>query len=204
MTTIYLIRHSLQLKEKGIMNVLDDEQLINEKIILSVEGEIEAKKISELKELQNIDIIWSSSYVRAVQTAKYIAYNNQLKINIDYHFNERKLGLLSDLKKLGEIKKYSFTEEQLLDSKLKNTFGESMEEVKERMTNAIEKILSDYENKKIVIVSHGAAIRFYLMNYCKLNHERKLVYNNNVLDFSSPSVIKIVFDKNKLADIINI
>ena len=37
-TILYLIRHSEQLKIKGIKNIEEDEQLNNEKIILSVEG----------------------------------------------------------------------------------------------------------------------------------------------------------------------
>ena len=127
MTTIYLIRHSEQLRENGIMNVLDDTQIINEKIILSVEGEEKAKLLSEKEELNNIDIIYSSSYVRAKATAKYIAYKNNLDINIDYRLNERKLGIIDELKKLGEIYKNPFAIEQLIDNKLKNKDGENRE-----------------------------------------------------------------------------
>ena len=124
MTALYLIRHSSQLRENGINNIEDDSQSINEKIILSVEGEEKAKKLSEIEELNNIDLLWSSSYVRAKATAKYIAYKNNVDINIDSRLNERKLGNLEELKKLGEIYKHTFAEEQLLDSRLKNIDGE--------------------------------------------------------------------------------
>ena len=204
MTIIYLIRHSCTLKNNGIFNVQESEQITNEKIILSVEGEEQAKRISELDELEHIDGIWSSSYVRALETAKYIAYKNKLYINIDSSFNERKIGSLDDLKKLGVGRKYSFTEEQLVDNTLKNKFGENMEEVKTRMTTSINKLLCDYENKKLAIVSHGAAIKFYLMNFCNLNNNRQLVFNGNVLDFPSPCIIKLIFNKNELIDIKNI
>ena len=40
---------------------------------LSVEGEELASNISEKKELQNIDVVISSNYVRAMATAKYIS-----------------------------------------------------------------------------------------------------------------------------------
>lgn len=204
MTIIYLIRHSEQLREKGISNERNDSQIINEKIILSVEGEEKAKKISEIEELNNIDILWSSSYVRAKATAKYIAYKNEIDINIDSRLNERKLGNLDELKKLGNIYKNAFTEEQLLDSKLKNIDGEDRLEVNKRMTNCINEKLLNNEDKKIALISHGAAMRFYLMNYCYLNEDIELVYKDNILDFSSPCVIKLTFDKNKLVDIKNI
>ena len=94
LTHVYLIRHSEQLK---IMNKIvknEESQISNEKIILSVEGE---KKLEELEyyinveELDKIDTLWSSNYVRAIATAKYIAKQNNIEINIDESFNERKL-----------------------------------------------------------------------------------------------------------------
>ena len=204
MTTVYLIRHSLQLREKGIMNVEESDQLINEKIILSVEGEDKAKEISEIDELQNVDVIWSSSYVRAKQTAKYIAEKNKLDINIDSRLNERKLGDLNDLKGLGKNKQHSFVEEQLLDDNLKNSLGESLIDVQKRMDSVISKIVLDNKNKRIVIVSHGAALKFYLRKFCKLNKDIKLEFNNGVLDFSSPCIIKLIINDDKVIDIKNI
>lgn len=204
MTTVYLIRHSLQLREKGIMNVEESDQLINEKIILSVEGEEKAKEISEIDELQNVDVIWSSSYVRAKQTAKYIAEKNKLDINIDSRLNERKLGDLNDLKGLGKNKQHSFVEEQLLDDNLKNSLGESLIDVQKRMDSVISKIVLDNKNKRIVIVSHGAALKFYLRKFCKLNKDIKLEFNNGVLDFSSPCIIKLIINDDKVIDIKNI
>ncbi len=90
-TILYLIRHSLQLKE--LENIITDEssQLKNEKIILSCEGEKKAEKLSKNEELKNISEIWSSSYVRAMSTAKYIAQKNNILLNIDQRLNERKL-----------------------------------------------------------------------------------------------------------------
>ena len=64
-TTIYLVRHAETINEKGIRNTNEDSQMINEKEILSIEGEEQAKKLSENNELKNLDIIWSSSYARA-------------------------------------------------------------------------------------------------------------------------------------------
>lgn len=200
-TIVYLIRHSEQLKIKGIKNIEEDEQINNEKIILSVEGENRARELSERKELNNIDVIWSSNYVRAISTAKYIAYRNNLEINIDSNFNEKKLGNLETLKELGKDKKYSYTEEQLLDEKLKNIDGENRIEVNNRMNNSLNKILKENEGKNIVIISHGAAIKFLLMNWCKLNNELKLTYKKSIIDLKSPSLIKLEFNGMNLDDL---
>lgn len=193
-TIVYLIRHSEQLKINGIKNIEEDDQINNEKIILSVEGENKARELSQREELNNIDVIWSSNYVRAMPTAKYIAYRNNLEINIDSNFNERKLGNLETLKELGKDKKYSYAEEQLLDEELRNFEGENRIEVNNRMNNSLNKILKENKGKNIVIVSHGAAIKFLLMNWCKLNNELKLTYKNSIIDLKSPSLIKLEFN----------
>ena len=90
-TTLYLIRHSKQLKDYGTILTNESHQGQNEKIILSVEGEAEANNLSKNKELEDISEVWSSTYVRAIETAKYIAERNSLKINIDSSLNERRL-----------------------------------------------------------------------------------------------------------------
>lgn len=115
-TIVYLIRHAETIDENGIRNTNEDSQMINEKEILSVEGEEQAKKLSENDELKNLDIIWSSSYTRAKATAKYIANVNSLPFNLDNNLSERKLG---NLKELGKFMKDKSTrdpsQEQLLD-----------------------------------------------------------------------------------------
>lgn len=90
-TIIYLIRHSEQLKMNSKYLSSEDEQIKNEKIILSIEGERKAQELSERKELKNIDVLYSSNYDRAIATAKYIANKNNLNINIDERLGERKL-----------------------------------------------------------------------------------------------------------------
>ena len=61
----------------------------NEKSSLSIEGEQIAKDKLNNKEFANIDILFSSSYVRAIQTAKYIAEKNNLEINVISDFGEK-------------------------------------------------------------------------------------------------------------------
>ena len=163
-TIIYLIRHAETIDENGIRNTNENSQMINEKEILSVNGEEQSKKLSENIELKNIDIIWSSSYTRAKATAKYVATNNNLPINIDSNLNERKLG---NLKELGEFMKDKNTrdpsQEQLLDRKFKTSDGESAEDTNKRMTKFFDKILKEYEGNRIVVVSHRRCNKIFVV-----------------------------------------
>lgn len=198
-TIIYLIRHAETVEENGIRNTDEDSQIINEKEILSVYGEEQSKRLSENNELKNIDVIWTSSYTRAKSTAKYIANNNNLCINIDSRLNERKLG---NLEELAEFMKNKNTrdpsQEQLLDRKFKTFDGESAEETNQRMTNFFDEILKEYAGKKIVVVSHGGSIKFFLLNWCEVNEDVNLVYNNKVLDITSLFLLKMTFRSNEL------
>ncbi len=97
LTQVYLIRHSKQLKIENKIVENEGSQISNEKIILSIEGERKAKEISQLKELKSIDVVWSSNYARAIGTAKYIAEQNNIEINVDENFNERKLRKLNNI-----------------------------------------------------------------------------------------------------------
>ena len=201
-TIIYSIRHAETVQENGIRNTTENPQMINEKEILSVYGEKQSQKLSENIELCHIDSIWSSSYTRAKATAKYIASKNNLPINIDSSLNERKLG---NLKELGEFMKDKKTrdpsQEQLLDRNFKTSDGESAEDTRQRMTKFFDKILQEYNGKKIAVVSHGGSIKFFLLNWCEVNDDVKLVYKNTVLDITSPCLLKLTFRKNELVDI---
>lgn len=198
-TIIYLIRHAETEQENEIRNTNESSQLINEKEILSVQGEEQAKKLSKNIELNNIDIIWSSTYTRAKATAKYIASNNNIPINLDSDLNERKLG---DLKELAQFMKDKKTrdpsQEQLLDRRFKTSGGESAEDTRQRMSEFFDRILKKYEGKKIVVISHGGSIKFFLLNWCELNEDVKLLYNSTILDITSPCLLKLTFRKNEL------
>lgn len=161
---IYLIRHADTIKEDGIRNTNENSQMVNEKEILSVEGENEARKLSEYKELKNIDILWSSSYTRAKETAKYIAYNNNLSINIDDSLNERKLGNLKELAIFMKDKKTRDpSQEQLVDRKFKTSDGESCEDTNRRMTYFLNRILEENKERKIAVVSHRRNNKIFII-----------------------------------------
>lgn len=197
MTTIYLIRHSESMKLKEL--VFENEsnnQLMNEKTPLSPVGEDRAKTIASSSELTNIDAIYSSEYERAISTAKYIALNNNIKINIVKELNERKIGDAESFPK-------TFWLTQLEDENAKAPNGESRKEVQERLLFFIDKVLKQHKSQKVVLVSHATAITFLLMNWCKLvsanleDKSRHLTFNDNdVINdiFRCPEVFKLSFD----------
>lgn len=205
MTTIYLIRHSKPMKVNNTFNK-DNLQLQNEKSSLSIEGEQIAKEKLNKKEFDDIDIIFSSNYVRTIQTAKYLSEKNNAEINVISDLGERKFGIDS----WDELPD-NFERKQFLDENYKLNNGENQKEVRDRMYSIIMKILNEYPNKRIAIVSHGTAISYLLKKWCDVNIvDDKLRYsfkNEIILDgyFNYCETFKLVFDdENKLIDIKNI
>ena len=201
-TIVYLIRHADTVKEDGIRNTNEDSQMINEKEILSIDGEKQSESLSKIKELRDIDVIWSSNYTRAKATAKYIAYENNISVNLDSMLCERKLGNLDELAIFMKNKKTRDpSQEQLLDTTFKTSNGESAEDTNKRMNIVLNKMLNEYSSKKIAVVSHGGAVKFYLLNWCSINEDVKLVYKDKILDITSPCLLKLTFIENKLIDL---
>lgn len=202
MTTVYLIRHSE--KNRNVININNNDsfQLTNEKITLSVNGEKKANLLSYSSEMQDIESVFSSNYVRAVETAKYIAEKNNTNINIIEGFGERKYGIDS----LDDIIE-NFEKKQLIDENYKLKNGESQKEVRDRMYNSLMYVIKNYREKRIAIVSHGTAMIFLLGKWCdislvesidnKLN--TKIVFNDTPVfegNLDAPEVFKLVFDEN--------
>lgn len=201
-TIVYLIRHADTIDEKGIRKTKETSQMINEKEILSIKGEEDSKRLSKNEELKNIDTIWCSSYVRAKQTAKYIAEENNLQINLDDRLNERKLGNLEEIAIFMKDKKTRDpSQEQLLYPKFKTSDGESAEDTNKRMTEFLKECLNENKDKKIAIVSHGGSIKFLLLNWCKVNENMKLEYKDKELNVTSPSLLKLTFKDEELMNI---
>ncbi|MBE6149548.1 MAG: histidine phosphatase family protein [Firmicutes bacterium] len=207
-TIVFVSRHSEPLRHwLSEYNADDNEQLRNEKNILSVKGEEKAKLMSEKEELKNIDVLYCSHYVRTMATAKYIAENNNINLNIDERLGERKFGV-DDWSEMPE----DFFERQFRDWDYKLKNGESLNEVKARMCEVFSEIINNNKGKNIAIISHGTALTCYLKNYCdiKFNEEKKLIeiYFNNkqVLDgnWGAPELFKLIFEDNDLIEIENI
>ena len=204
MTTVYLIRHSVRLPKSYIESYTtkQNKTILDEKIILNEEGEMRAKILSQKEELQNIDVIYASNAVRTLQTAKYMMESQNLKVNIDERLNERVVGRPND-----DIYK-DWYQRQYLDENYKTEGGESQKEVRERVEEAFDEIIKKNKNKRIAIFSHGYAITFFLLKYCKLisveDIKLKYEYKGKILFdkiISAPEVFKLSVDGENVTNI---
>ena len=187
---------------KDINNDYNNEslQLQNEKMPLSIEGEELASNISKESELQNIDVVISSNYVRAMSTAKYISNANNVNLIVNSAFGERKFGINS-----WDELPIDFGLRQNNDENYKVGDGESQKEVRERVYKALMEVVDKYKDKRIVIVSHGSAILWLLKQWCKVDLVDKYVtFNDKVIledNVFNCTTFKLEFDDKRLVDI---
>lgn len=202
-TIIYLIRHSQPMKNNIQLKNNDSLQIINEKNPLSVVGEDKAKMMAEINELDNIDIVISSNYVRAMSTAKYVADKNKKDLNIIEGFGERKFGITD-----WSQKPEGFEKRQLVDLDYKIDDGESHNEVADRMYNSLMLVLKENLGKRIVVVSHATAITFLFMKFGTyydgiLYFKDKVIFDKD-FEWNAPELFKLTFEQEELVDIENI
>lgn len=202
MTTIYLIRHSKTLDVNNEFST-DTLQIQNEKKVLSKEGENLAKDKFNNSIFNDIEVIYTSNYVRTIETAKYISENNNIKINILDELGERRFGISS-----WSEKPKDFERRQFLDENYKIGDGENKKEVEERMYDCILKILKENKNKTIAIVSHATAISYLLNKWCSIEIEDNMLsykYNNKEIlkgPINYCETLKLTFDiENNLKNI---
>lgn len=98
---------------------------------------------------KGIEAVWSSPYLRAVQTVEPLARELGLTIEKDPAFRERDLGDTSGIEGLRK--------RQWADPDFAAPGGESLRQVRERFSSAVDSILMKHQSA-VAIGSHGMAI----------------------------------------------
>lgn len=199
-TVVYFLRHS-QYNRFNYYDVDDTFLIKNERQILTCKGEKLANKVSDNEELKNIDVVFSSHYVRALSTAKYVASKNNIDINVSDKLGERIHGNVNEDYE-------EFEKKQLLDFDYKVINGESLNDVKKRMSEYLKTILKIYEGKRICIVTHSACLIALFSAWCNKEYncdeELMLSYQGNVIinGYSNDcDLYKVTFEDLNVRDI---
>lgn len=205
MKKIYLIRHSgpfVKLKDEENM----EWKIRNKNMILSSKGEENAKKLIYVKELKNIDEIYSSNSARAIATVKYIAEENNLAVKIENRINERVIGV----ENIRDIPK-EYIKRQFENKEYKLEDGESIDEVRERFTQVINEIINNSNLKKIILSVHCVALMAYFSTFSKVEYDNskfKVIFKDKVVMngyVGNPDVYELTIDDNgKIVDLKNI
>jgi len=175
----FLLRHGKTIhqaeKKDIIYNYPDD----NPACVLLEQGIKEAQLAGEILKGKNIDLIFSSDILRTRQTVKIVAelinYDIE-KIVYDKRLRDINWGIFG-----GESKEKAWA---YYDNDMMEKFeqgvpqGESWNQCKERMVEVLEEIEDNFENKNVLIVSHGDPL-WLLEGYMRGKNNEELILEEN-------------------------
>ncbi|MEG2709102.1 MAG: histidine phosphatase family protein, partial [Vagococcus sp.] len=140
MKKVYFVRHSIR----------DFTSRDDREVPLTIEGVKLAEKLKPIFINERIKNIYSSPYLRAIQTIKPTADILDVQIKIEEELREREVGKWVD-----NFSEFSINQWHDFDFKLSN--GESLNEVKQRMIKTYTKIINQ-EDSNIIISGHGTSL----------------------------------------------
>lgn len=181
---IYLIRHGRQ-----------SSPLCNVNVDLAEEGKKQAHLLGKRLKSYNIDALYSSNLIRAVETAGIL--NEYLKLDhiIREEIREISFGFLEG-KSNDEIEKEfgDFKQKQLLlQEDIPYPGGECGREVFDRAMETVGEIIhSDKSN--VVVVTHGGVIRALVSGLLGLDMSKKLLLG---ISLENTSITHLVYSKDR-------
>lgn len=162
---------------------------------LTEKGHKQAKKVAERLAAFPIDILYSSSLTRTLQTAQYISDVKQLPIIRTDKMKEINGGdwenkPWDEIPKLYPKEDHTWANEPHIHQ-MPN--GESMSEFYDRLLKEVNNIINQNTGKSICIVTHGTAIRTLLCRFYgeSLEHMKNIYWHDNT------SVTVTDYDKEK-------
>ena len=158
MTTVYLVRHGESTANVAHICAGSID------VALTKRGRLQAEKLADYLSDKNIDAIYSSDSKRAHNTVQPTADRKGLTITATPLLREAFTGVWEGMFTSDIIETYSeewtYWKEMHGDSRAPG--GESRDEVRDRMYEAISKIAEKNDGKTILIASHAIAIRSFM------------------------------------------
>ncbi len=181
MTKIYFVRHAQP-----------DSQWEDDRTRpLTDEGKQDAQIVLEFLRDKEIDVFYSSPYKRSYDTIAATAAFYGKEIITDERLRERKCGVEGNMFSNGLLKK------RWENNDFHEEGGESINMVRKRNMEALEDILAENADKRIVIGTHGTALSSILSFY---NAGFGLEDFLRIVDWM-PYVVELTFDGDKLLSI---
>lgn len=153
MTTIYLARHG-----ESDWNAANRFQGHSDRP-LTEEGRRQAEALAELVAAENVDTIYSSPLIRALETARIVAARTGLEVSELDDLREVDTGSWSGLSRAEVQERFPEGFERWISGGSGWEDGETYEEMGERVLRAIRTIAAAHPHGRVLIISHGGPIR---------------------------------------------
>ncbi len=178
----FIMRHGQA--ENNVLNIESSNYKNNHH--LTEKGKREVK--SSLNKLKNIDLIFSSDFIRTKETAEIIAKHFGIKrILYDKKLREVNVGILNNRPKKDYDNYFSSFEEEFIKS---CPGGENLTELKNRVSEFIYEIDKKYSNKNILIIGHEYPLWLLFAGANGANIKKSIELRGGKEDFLKTAEIK--------------
>lgn len=158
-THVFLLRHA----ESAIPNVFHGHE---SDIDLSPRGLRQAEAIAHALARECPEVVVSSAMVRARKTAEFIARACEAPHEIEEQLHERKVGILSG-QPFHDNPIWSETSRRWAagETSYAHAGAESLDQLRERLVPAFERVTRRHRGRRMVIVSHGIVCKVLLSHF---------------------------------------
>lgn len=185
-TFIYFVRHAISPFSLG-----------NERVRgLSREGKADADRVAEVLSKEEIDVIASSPYTRAIETVQPLA--NQLGKEIIEFEELRERAIASMRYEIGEEKLMKAMERSFADIDFCLGEGETTRQARNRAIPTLKHILMEHQGNRIAIGTHGN-IMTIMLNYFNENYGFDFFTRT-----SKPDIYKLEFEDQDLKHVVRL
>ncbi len=166
---LLLIRHALPVRREVIEGPADPE--------LSAEGRQQAIRLADYLAGEEIDSIYVSPLIRAVQTAMPLAQRFGLRAVVvddiaEYDRTSNEYVPIEELRAANDPRW-----QRLIDGEWEST-DETPEMFRTRVVSGIETIIDRHQSSRVAVVCHGGVINHYLANILGITTTRGFFYPN--------------------------
>ncbi len=146
----YLLRHGEAKSNSSDMIVSKETK--TKKFPLTTKGKKDVQKVIQQLKKEKIDLIFASPLTRTKQTAEIISKTLKIPVKFDKRLLEIQTGVFN-LKPIRDYLDYFDNNKERLDKRPID--GENLKDVAKRAISFVNDINRKYQDKKILIISHG-------------------------------------------------
>jgi 2,3-bisphosphoglycerate-dependent phosphoglycerate mutase len=181
-TVVYMVRHGESPKEG------------NERIRgLTEKGYLDAERLADFLKDEKIDAIVSSPYIRSILTVEKVAQQIGQEVIVFENLKERVFS--SEDNRLADKELVPILEKSFFDSNFSLNGGESNADCQKRAIEVLKKLLVNYNDKKVVIGTHGLVMTL-MMRYYDSTYDLNFLYST-----SKPDIYRLEFIEQELVSV---
>ncbi|KOP78632.1 phosphoglycerate mutase [Lysinibacillus sp. FJAT-14745] len=181
-TFIYMVRHGDSPK--------DGNERTRE---LTEKGRIDAQRLTDILQKEDIDTVISSPYSRSILTVQKIAEQIEKEVIIMEDLKEQIFN--AEEKRISDKELYPLLEKSFSDPTYALKGGESNADCQQRAIKVLKELLNTYQGQKVIIGTHGAVMTL-MMQFYDSRYDL-----NFLLHTSKPDIYRMEFEGQELVDV---